>query len=721
MSRPVRWLLRQEGGPDALRRAVWITLAGGTGFYVLTYGFHRPDMALYAIFGSLPLVLFAKVPGPARRRARTLLVMLPAGWLLVTAGTLLAVQHWAAALGLFVIGFLVSFLAIGGPRPAMLAAALQLYYVLPCFPPYEPRSLGFRLAGLTVGILLTIVVDLILWADPPPRSYRSILADALCAVADYCTATGQVLAGQGEPAAARVAGIAADRALEATRLSRVPVPERPTSAAPRDRGLDQARAATRHVCNQLDRMADSRPDDGHATACPCAAVLLADCAAALRRTAHDLRSGVPESASGDTLHAALRAFDAERTRQLATASSRRLRLEAITRSAAEGTLLAAEAAQIALGAAPDPRRQYPGGPFAYATQPALARWWGALRLQLTPHSVMLQNALRLATTLACARLVVGLLDLPHGFWVLLALLSLMRTSAADTRNAQLPALLGTIAGGALATLLLYLVGDVPAFYAAVTPVCLLVGFGVGAVLGPSWLQGAMTLCIVMLFVQILPPTLSLPLVRLLDVVVGGTIGVTASLLAWPRGAHGQLRSAVADFLSQTAEGCRSVTALLCLRAGPGADPLRTARHAMLLTQATYLQYRTESSPRHPADPSWELILLPGELVVGGGQLMLTRRGAPGPAPLPPQAAAQLTALADQVATEFQHAATRLRSGAPPQSSSPAPALRPSHPAVDGLSPDAVLLIADTTAWLTGVAQAANQARTQAANRAAAAG
>jgi len=34
-----------------------------------------------------------------------------------------------------------------------LAAGTQLLYILPCFPPYDPGSLGWRLAGLTVAVV----------------------------------------------------------------------------------------------------------------------------------------------------------------------------------------------------------------------------------------------------------------------------------------------------------------------------------------------------------------------------------------------------------------------------------------------------------------------------------------------------------------------------------------------------------------------------------------
>ena len=62
-------------------------------------------------------------------------------------------NNWAAAAGMFVLGFAVSFVGVGGPRLVGLAAGMQLLYILPCFPPYDPGSLGDRLAGADPGRL----------------------------------------------------------------------------------------------------------------------------------------------------------------------------------------------------------------------------------------------------------------------------------------------------------------------------------------------------------------------------------------------------------------------------------------------------------------------------------------------------------------------------------------------------------------------------------------
>ncbi|KNB49451.1 FUSC family protein [Streptomyces caatingaensis] len=609
MIRPVAWLLRQPGGPQAARRAVWVVLAGCPGFSVLNYALHRQTMAMFAVFGALPLVLFCTLPGPPRSRVRVLLLTLPAGLLAVTAGTLLAAHDWTAALGLFAVGFAVSFLGAGGPRPAAVAAALQLYYVLPCFPPYVPGQLGDRLAGLTLGFLLTGTADLLLWRDPPPVPYRTFLADATAATAEYCAATARLLDGEGgaggpgddAPAAVREAGLATDHALEATLLSRVPPDSRPASVSLRDRGLNHTRAAVGHVRTRLDGVAvDAHEPDADA------ARLLRVSAAGLRHTAEALRSGSPAlTRADDELADALVAFDTDRARRLTGAPApERLRQDAAVRAVAEGVLVARQAARIALGDRLDARWRRTAGPFAYATVPSAVWWWRRLSVHLTPRSVLLRNALRIAVALACARLVAGALSLPHGFWVLLATLSLMRTSAADTRAALLPAFAGTALGALVSVGLLEAVGQRPLVYALLTPVVFLLGFGFAPVAGPMWTQAVMTLTFMVLFGQVAYPGWDLPALRFVNVVVGGLIGAAAALLAWPRGAYGQLRDDIGEFLVRSAAGCRAVAGRLCHTGHDGAaDVLLPARRAMLLAQATHLEYSGEAPRGGTAPPT----------------------------------------------------------------------------------------------------------------------
>ncbi|GAA2917391.1 hypothetical protein GCM10020221_11940 [Streptomyces thioluteus] len=418
----------------------------------------------------------------------------------------------------------------------------------------------------------------------------------------------------------------------------------------------------------------------------------------------------------DELADAVGAFDGKRARRIVgTPSPERLRQDAAVRAVAEGVLVARQAACIALGDRLDADWRRTTGPFAYATVPSAVWWWRRLSVHLTPRSVLLRNALRIAAALACARLVAGALSLPHGFWVLLATLSLMRTSAADTRAALVPAFAGTALGALVAVGMLEAVGERPLVYALLTPVVFLVGFAFGAVAGPMWTQAVMTLAFMVLFGQVAYPGWDLPALRFVNVVVGGLIGAAAGLLAWPRGAYGQLRDDVGEFLVRAAAGCREVAGLLCHTVrDDGSDALLPARRAMLLAQATHLEYSGERAARQhrSTDPPWGAYMLAGYAVVTGGALLLGRHRHGAHDPPPPEAAAELAALAERVAGECVRSAGALaRPARPGPLSDPNPA-HTSGPlrVADRTSTADLLLIADAEAWLTAVARDAVRAR-----------
>src|SRR5690606_29597094 len=136
----------------AVRRALRVTVAACAGFYACQYLLGQPVAALYALFGTIALGLLSDVAGTPAERTRLLPGALPVGLVLVALGTVLAVDVWAAAAGMLVVGFAVAFSTVGGPKIAGLANGLQLLYILPCFPPYDPGSLPARLAGVVVGI-----------------------------------------------------------------------------------------------------------------------------------------------------------------------------------------------------------------------------------------------------------------------------------------------------------------------------------------------------------------------------------------------------------------------------------------------------------------------------------------------------------------------------------------------------------------------------------------
>src|SRR5690606_4196019 len=119
--------------------------------------------------------------------------------------------------------------------------------------------------------------------------------------------------------------------------------------------------------------------------------------------------------------------------------------------AAQSTRAVVVGTRAAMGlAGPEPLGGIAPTTFAYLSHSPAKRWWRRLRVHLTPRSVYFQNAVRLAVGLAAARVVADLPDISHGFWVMLATLTLMRTSLVASRAALGPAFLGVTVGAVLA-------------------------------------------------------------------------------------------------------------------------------------------------------------------------------------------------------------------------------------------------------------------------------
>lgn len=619
MTSPGAWLRRHDPGLVAVRRAARVTVVACLGFYVCRYVLGEPEMAAYALFGAVALGALSQIPGPPPRRARTLLAMLPVGAVLITLGTLLSFDLVAATAGMFVLGFAVSYVGVGGPRLVGLAAGTQLLYILPCFPPFDPGSLGWRIAGFALAVVLLTAAELVLWPDRSPPPYTDRLAAAVGGLAGCLDAVADAWSGRGRDRLEALLPEAVDAA-EALRPSRLPPGQAPASASRRDHALATAAGTARLL---LGRTADlALADDRDAPDLPAAAALLrvvSGCAAA---AAAWLR-GEGELPDTDRIAAALREFRAARAAIPPDGiPPERLRLGSMALQLGEWTKTLVTALRVA-GGAPIPPDATPAsarpGVFWFAHEPEWALLWHRLREHLTPRSVYFQGALRLAVALAVARLLAGLFDLSHGFWVLLTILTVLRTTAAETRALLRPALIGTTIGALVAAGLLVL-GVPPTTYAILLPFVMLVGFAAGPLLGPGWAQALFTLVISLVFAQVSPADWHLAEARLLDVAVGVAIGVVIGLIAWPGGGSGELHRAAAEFLADAAGVVRETVRVVAEGARP-ADALPRARRTGRLAEASFALYQSERHPR-PSVVDWQATLVAGHHAVRGAEALV---------------------------------------------------------------------------------------------------
>ncbi|MEW1637965.1 FUSC family protein [Streptomyces sp. NPDC093801] len=642
---PGRWLPAAYEASGV--RAVRVALVSAAGFYLFLYGFGSSVAATYALFSAVALAGLSRIPGTGPQRAATVLRLVPVCWLLVVVGTFLSVRTWSAVAGMLVIGFALTFAAVGGPRPAGAGPGLQLLYILPSFPPYDPDSLGLRLIGTTAGLALLVLAERYLFPEPAAPSYRELAARA----ADTAALCARELAGPQHA----LSSAAARRAREdsaALRPLNVPEADRPAGPGVRDRALTHTGLAARALLGRLAALAG--PPDG-------AGDVLHGVSRLAERTAGELR---PQPATGAGSGDAYEDLVAARAR-LAAAPARPaaptvLRRDAAVLEVADVALTLDTAAALAVRGRAAADRVQPGR-FWYARTPAPLLWWHRIQGHAGRRSVFFQNAVRIALALAAARLVAGLDTLPHGFWAMLATLSLTRTTVGDTWSTIRVALAGTFAGALFTAVVLTLVGPHTAVYAVLLPAWMLFAFTVGPVKGVGWAQGLFTVLVAMVFAQLASATWKLAGVRMLDVLIGSLIGGVFGLLAWPRGAHDELGRAAAGLLRRAAEIVVATSAAVAA-GGTGADAAsgrgyRSLRHALIMAESAFAQYQSEpmrfgaAAPR-PSGPDWQAALMAGHHTLWGSDRLTTPpEGAP-PAAAPalgPEPAEGLSGLGDRVA------------------------------------------------------------------------
>ncbi|MET9925857.1 MULTISPECIES: FUSC family protein [unclassified Streptomyces] len=660
-----------------LRRAVRVAVAASAGFYPLLYGAGLPVMALYALFAPIAVGLLSPIPGSGRQRVSVMLRALPWALVLATLGTLLAVETWAAVGGMLAVGFLLAFAAVGGPRPAGVAPGLHLFYILACFPPYAPDTLGRRLAGLTIGVLALAACELLL-PDPTAASYRERLARAL----DEAATPGGVPPYELRAAGARL------------RLASVPPAERPAGAGRTDRALEQGGRAVRRLLDQLATLAETpRP----AAADPASADLLDRVSALCATCARFLRTGKHPPVAG-ALEEAMRRFQAERVRPASGPPGERPPVEVLRRQSrvlalAESARMVEITADIAVHGRPT-EPAVPHRLFWYAELSTPRLWARRVVGNVTFRSVLFQNALRTALGLAAARAVAGSLDLSHGFWVLLAVLTLGRTTAGATWRAVRLAVAGNAAGALAAGALLIGLGPHTDVYAALLAPVMLAAFALGPLLGIAYAQGLFTLVVATAFAQIEPVTWRLSEARMIDVVTGSVIGLLCGLLAWPAGARREVHRAMAELLRTCAPLVPvTVDALLAPPGGSRASPQTLPGvHRLRLAEAAYAQYRTEG-PGEDTRTDWHAMLIAANHMLLGAH-WLPRFGLRPESGATAPAAAWARTTAEELVAETDRIATRLTGGGSE------PVRRRTAP--DGCPPTP--LSVDLEVWMTSLDQ-----------------
>jgi uncharacterized membrane protein YccC len=557
-----------------------------------------PQMALFATFGGFATLVIAGFGGTRRDKLTAHAGLAVAGSVVLVIGTLVSGTTWLAVIVTVPVTFAIFFAGIGGPNAASGATAAMFAYVLPVASAGGAATIPSRLEGWWLVSAAGTIAVLLLSPPNPGSALRGAAAELAGELAARVRA-----AAAGQPASPE-AMIAARGTLRAAFTA---APFRPTGLATSDQALSS-------LVQLLEWGATQAGDafDGHID-------LSRGCTAdrALLRKAGDLFDDTRALLAGgaaapdfEGLEAA-REASAEHLRELSGRTGEPdSRLAAAQAVHAQGlAVIARSAAAQALIAA---RRASVESAFQQLASTSgiagLASAVALIRRHATVRSVWFLNSLRGAVALAAAVAVADLSGVQHGFWVVLGVVSLLRTSAAATGATAWRGLAGTVAGFVAGAALLVAIGTNPDALWAVLPVAIFVAAYAPGTTPFLVGQAAFTVVIVVLFNLLQPVGWTVGLLRIEDVAIGCAVSLVAGVLFWPRGTSAVVAADLADAFRVGGAYLREAVewALSELLVPPGAA-LTATTAAVRLDDAVRGYFTEQGSKRVSKEDLWTLV------------------------------------------------------------------------------------------------------------------
>lgn len=645
----------------ALRRAARAAVLAPPIFALGLFVLDDETFALFAVFGVIAMFAFVDFGGPLPRRAAAYAGLTVVGAALIPPGTLLSGRPFAAAGAMAAVAFAIVLAGAAGGYVAGGGAAATLAFVLSVAVPASASDIPSRLLGWSLAGAVVTVAAVTLWPAQvrgKVRAAAAVLADSLAELAES-VANGSV----GRDAPLRRVQAASADLLEAFLRLRF----RPSGPTVRDqamvylvaelrRGADFAEAFGEDV-----RRSSANADDR--ALLRATAVVLAQIAAALRGADGELQPAPLEEQRDRHLEALQREagrVEGEEARRLVRRAFDIRILSYIAFSSAVN-------AALVLGRRIDDTG-FTVAPLAprYGVRPALVRLRELARANLRRDSVVLQAAVRAAIGLGIAVLVALLAKLDHGFWVVLGTLSALKSSALTTAYTAWQALVGTVAGFALSSALLFASGErhpalwailvIGLFLAVYTPTA------VHAIVG----QAMFTVAVVVLFNILEPQGWRTGLVRVEDILIGCGTSVVVGTLLWPRGAGAQLRIDLASLYERGSRYVRAAfgRALGRLDQAETAERAAEAREAALRAVDAFATFLGERGPKPVPLETWAQLAGGAHQVRFVGDAILVWVRSYGPVAARPPDAQRLEEAAELIERDLNAEARTLLSGEP---------------------------------------------------------
>lgn len=638
---PVR--LRAAWSPAAAVRAVRAAVVMAGLFAIADQVIGNLQVATFAAFGSFATLVLVSFGGSTRDKLIAHAGLAVAGSVLVIIGTSVASSAALAAIVTLPVTFLVFFARAAGGNAASGITGALLAYVLPAASPGTVAMIPDRLAGWWLASVAGTIAIVAFPAPAAVDELRAGVARLARCVADEIEALLRGIADEAHLEAA----IAAKHDL-LTQFNATPY--RPTGLATADQAMANAVELVEWLTSLV---ADAVREQGEGSRAPPAARELLEATAAALRESAALFAG---SRSWPDLDRVDRLRKAEIARLTGRSSEspdlgEQAKLSFHAQAIAVATLAFGADAVVATRLAGadwiiDARTSWFGDsawgtPVEHIATSAASRYIGAVLRHASLRSTVFINAARGSLALAAAVAVADVGSLQHGFWVVLAALSVLRTNAASTGSTAVRALLGTGVGLVIGAALLLLIGTGSGALWGALPIAVLLAAYAPGTFSFAVGQAAFTVTVAVLFNLLVPTGWKVGVVRIEDVALGCVVSLVVGSLFWPRGMAAVVGDDLADAYRAGAAYLSHAMGWICGRRSDAPDEAMTAVSAGLRLDEALRGFIAEQGTKHLSQVEiWRLV---------GGALRL-RLTAHGIARLPPHAgdpaAADLTEHAD---------------------------------------------------------------------------
>ena len=475
--------------------------------------------ALMASFAVMILLFFLDFEGGPRQRLSAYGAASLVGLLALLIGVYAAPIAWVAVVVTLPVSFAFAYARVLKGFIARCAVGLQLAYFLPAMLPANPENVWRYVSGWVLGCVIAIICALVIL----PRQRLTFTRKAL---ADWCRAAAKTTRLYEKGSTTGEGRAALKSAFDEIQAMTVGSPTRPGALTQRLRALLQMVQYANSSTN-LALSLKQLPPDSHVT-------LLADASATTFDSCAEILQN--ESAKPDSINMdALRDKDLRNAQEwcakgLSTDPAKTfdqlrdhypVRLIAILAAVMQWLALRSRGTQTPMPAL---------GAIESSSPLEL------LRVNLRFSSPWFRNALRVGIAASIAVGIAQAMGLKHGFWVVLATLSILQLSftSPQTNRLALRMIAGNVAGITVGFIIIVLVPNQAAFF-----VILAIGaFITKYVQSRSLLisQFAFTpFAIINLSLLTWPPSTDTVLNRITDVLVGLAVAIVLTFLIFPRG------------------------------------------------------------------------------------------------------------------------------------------------------------------------------------------